>query len=98
MLGYARIISPANGVVVGAARRTGGTLVQPGTVILKVAEIDRVRSAGPRVAVADLAGIRPRHSDGTSFPQGLGSAHRGQSHLRLSRRQRPDPDGSRGAI
>ena len=55
--GYTRIVSPAGGVVV-ARPVAPGTLVQPGTVILKIAEIDRVRVQA-HVAVADLAGIRP---------------------------------------
>ncbi|MDQ2687155.1 MAG: efflux RND transporter periplasmic adaptor subunit [Armatimonadota bacterium] len=54
--GYARIVAPFNGVVT-ARPVAPGTLVQPGTVILKIAEIDRVRLQA-NVAVADLAGIR----------------------------------------
>ena len=52
---YARITSPANGVVTERPIAPG-TLVQPGTVVLKVAEIDRVRVQA-HVAVTDLSGI-----------------------------------------
>ncbi len=55
--GYARIMSPANGIVTGRPVAPG-TLVQPGTVILKIAEIDRVRVQA-HVATADLNGIGP---------------------------------------
>ena len=55
--GYARITAPADGVVTERPIAPG-TLVQPGTVILKVAEISRVRVQA-HVAAADLAGIRP---------------------------------------
>ncbi len=55
--GYARIVSPTVGVVTERAVAPG-TLVQPGTVLLKIAEIDRVRVQA-RVAVSDLSGIRP---------------------------------------
>jgi multidrug efflux pump subunit AcrA (membrane-fusion protein) len=55
--GYARIPSPADGVVVDRPVAPG-TLVQPGTVLLRVAEIDRVRVQA-NVAVTDLAGVRP---------------------------------------
>jgi len=54
--GYSRITSPFGGVVT-ARPVAPGTLVQPGTVILKIAEIDRVRVQA-NVAVADLAGVR----------------------------------------
>ncbi len=54
---YTRITSPASGVVTERPVAPG-TLVQPGTVILKVAEIDRVRVQA-NVAVSDLAGIGP---------------------------------------
>lgn len=54
--GYARITSPANGVITERPVAPG-TLVQPGTVILKVAEINRIRVQA-HVAVADLGGIR----------------------------------------
>lgn len=66
---YARITSPANGVVVSRPIAPG-TLVQPGTTILKIAEIDKVRIQA-NVAVTDLAGIHP----GTPVvitPQGAG--------------------------
>ena len=53
--GYTRIISPASGVVTERPIAPG-TLVQPGTTILKIAEIDRVRVQA-NVAVADLDGI-----------------------------------------
>ena len=54
--GYSRITSPFDGVVT-ARPVAPGTLVQPGTVILKVAEIDRVRVQAD-VAVEDVAGMR----------------------------------------
>jgi len=54
--GYGRITSPFDGVVT-ARPVAPGTLVQPGTIILKVAEIDRVRVQA-NVAVGDLAGVR----------------------------------------
>ena len=54
--GYSRITSPFDGVVT-ARPVAPGTLVQPGTVILKVAEIDRVRVQA-NVAVEDMAGVR----------------------------------------
>ena len=53
--GYSRITSPFDGVVT-ARTVAPGTLVQPGTVILKVAEIDSVRIQAS-VAVEDMAGI-----------------------------------------
>ena len=52
---YTHIVSPASGLVT-ARPVAPGTLVQPGTVILKVAEIDRVRVQA-NVAVTDLGGI-----------------------------------------
>ena len=55
--GYARMTSPANGVVTERPVAPG-TLVQPGTVLLKIAEIARVRVQA-HVAVADLATIGP---------------------------------------
>jgi multidrug efflux pump subunit AcrA (membrane-fusion protein) len=55
--GYARITSPSDGVVVDRPIAPG-TLVQPGAVLLRVAEIDRVRVQA-HVAVADLAGVAP---------------------------------------
>lgn len=55
--GYARITSPATGVVTERPIAPG-TLVQPGMVILKVAEIDQVRVQA-HVATADLDGIGP---------------------------------------
>jgi len=54
--GYSRITSPFGGVVT-ARPVAPGTLVQPGTVILKVAQLDRVRVQA-NVAVEDLAGVR----------------------------------------
>lgn len=54
---YTRLTSPAGGVVV-ARPVAPGTLVQPGTVILKIAEIDRVRVQA-NVAVTDLGGVHP---------------------------------------
>lgn len=53
--GYAQITSPANGVIT-ARPLAPGTLVQPGTMILRVAEIDRVRVQAA-VAASDLARI-----------------------------------------
>ena len=55
--GYAQITSPANGVVTERPVAPG-MLVQPGTVILKVAELDRVRVQA-HVATSDLAGVGP---------------------------------------
>ena len=54
--GYARIISPFTGVVTSRPV-SPGTLVQPGMVVLKVAELDRVRIQA-NVAVEDMNGIR----------------------------------------
>jgi len=54
--GYSRITSPFDGVVT-ARPVAPGTLVQPGMVLLKVAEIDRVRVQAS-VAVEDMAGER----------------------------------------
>ena len=53
--GYTRITAPASGVVT-ARPVAPGTLVQPGTVILRIAEIDQVRVQA-NVAVTDLVGI-----------------------------------------
>lgn len=53
--GYSRITAPFAGIVT-ARPVAPGTLVQPGTVLLKVAEIDRVRVQA-NVAVTDMAGI-----------------------------------------
>lgn len=53
--GYSQIKAPLNGIVT-ARPVSPGTLVQPGTVILKVAEIDRVRVQA-HVAVSDIEGI-----------------------------------------
>ncbi len=55
--GYTRIVSPADGIVSERAIAPG-TLVQPGTIILKIAEISRVRVQAS-VAVDDLAGVGP---------------------------------------
>lgn len=55
--GYAQITAPAAGVVT-ARPVAPGTLVQPGTTILTVAEISRVRVQA-HVATSDLAGVRP---------------------------------------
>lgn len=55
--GYTRIGAPASGVVT-ARPVAPGVLVQPGTVVLTIAQIDRVRVQA-HVAVNDLAGIRP---------------------------------------
>jgi multidrug efflux pump subunit AcrA (membrane-fusion protein) len=53
--GYTRITAPINGVVVSRPV-SPGTLVQPGTVILQVAQIDQVRVQA-NVAASDLVGI-----------------------------------------
>ncbi|MGI4787380.1 MAG: efflux RND transporter periplasmic adaptor subunit [Janthinobacterium lividum] len=53
--GYARITAPSDGVVT-ARPVAPGTLVQPGTVILRLAEIDKVRVQA-QVAASDLSGI-----------------------------------------
>ncbi len=53
--GYSRIVSPFDGVVT-ARPASPGTLVQPGMLLLKVAQIDRVRVQA-NVAVEDMAGI-----------------------------------------
>jgi multidrug efflux pump subunit AcrA (membrane-fusion protein) len=53
--GYARITSPATGIVT-ARPVAPGTLVQPGTTILRVAELDRVRVQAS-VAASDLTSI-----------------------------------------
>lgn len=68
--GYGRITAPTGGIVT-ARPVAPGTLVQPGTTILRIAEIDRVRVQA-HVAVTDLSGIRP----GTPvqvIPQGDGT-------------------------
>ena len=76
--GYARITAPFTGVV--AARPVApGTLVQPGTVILKIAEIDRVRVQA-NVAVEDMADVRVG-SPVTITVQGDGSGRTIASHL-----------------
>ncbi len=54
--GYSRIAAPFDGVVT-ARPVAPGTLVQPGMVLLRVAEINRVRVQAS-VAAEDLAGIR----------------------------------------
>ena len=53
---YARLTAPLGGIVT-ARLAAPGTLVQPGTVILKIAEIDRVRVQA-NVAVSDIATVR----------------------------------------
>lgn len=53
--GYSRILSPANGIVT-ARPASPGMLVQAGTIILRVAEVDRVRVQA-NVGVEDLAGV-----------------------------------------
>ena len=53
--GYARITAPANGIVT-ARPVAPGTLVQPGTMILRIAELDRVRVQAS-VAASDLTYI-----------------------------------------
>jgi len=55
--GYTRIEAPVAGVVTERPVAPG-TLVQPGTAILTIAQIDRVRIQA-HVAVSDLGGIRP---------------------------------------
>ncbi len=54
--GYTQITAPFDGVVT-ARPVAPGTLVQPGTVLLQVAEIDRVRVQAS-VAVEDMTGVR----------------------------------------
>jgi multidrug efflux pump subunit AcrA (membrane-fusion protein) len=54
--GYARIVSPANGVVTERPVAPG-TLVQPGQEILKIEEIDRVRVQA-NVAVSDISSLK----------------------------------------
>ena len=68
--GYSRITSPFDGVVT-ARPVAPGTLVQPGTVLLKVAEIDRVRVQAS-VAVEDMSGVHVG-SPVTIMVQGDGS-------------------------
>jgi multidrug efflux pump subunit AcrA (membrane-fusion protein) len=53
--GYTRITSPSNGVVTQRLIAPG-TLAQPGTVLLKIAEIDRVRVQA-NVSVGDVSGL-----------------------------------------
>ena len=52
---YSRMTAPFGGVVM-ARPVAPGTLVQPGTVILKIAQIDQVRVQA-NVAVEDMAGV-----------------------------------------
>ena len=52
---YSRLTAPFGGVVT-ARPLAPGTLVQPGTVVLKIAEIDQVRVQA-NVAVQDMAGV-----------------------------------------
>ena len=54
--GYTRILAPMDGVVTERPVAPG-TLVQPGTVILRIAQIDRVRVQA-HVAASDLTGVR----------------------------------------
>lgn len=68
--GCAQIASPADGVVT-ARRIAPGTLVQPGTFILKIAEIGKVRLQA-NVAASDLAGIHVGSSVQASVPDGSG--------------------------
>jgi len=68
--GYARITAPFDGVVT-ARPVAPGTLVQPGTVLLKVAEIDRVRVQAS-VAVEDMAGVRVGSPVAITVPGGGG--------------------------
>ncbi len=56
VLGYSRIASPAGGIVTERLVAPG-TLVSPGMVLLKVADISRVRVQA-HVAAADLAGMQ----------------------------------------
>ncbi len=67
---YSRLIAPFGGIVT-ARPVAPGTLVQPGTVILKIAEIDQVRVQA-NVAVEDMAGIH-RGTPVTLSAQGDGS-------------------------
>jgi multidrug efflux pump subunit AcrA (membrane-fusion protein) len=55
--GYAQLRAPAGGVI-SERLVSPGALVQPGQVLLRVAQIDRVRVQA-NVAVADIAGIVP---------------------------------------
>jgi RND family efflux transporter MFP subunit len=55
--GYAEIRSPSDAVVTDRLV-SSGTLVQPGTVIMRIAEIDQVRVQA-NVSVGDLGGISP---------------------------------------
>jgi multidrug efflux pump subunit AcrA (membrane-fusion protein) len=57
VVGYTRIQTPASGVVTDRPV-SPGTLVQPGTVLLRIAQIDRVRVQA-NVSVSDLGGIGP---------------------------------------
>lgn len=66
--GYTQLIAPADGVVT-ARPVAPGTLVQPGTVVLRVAEIARVRLQA-NVAAADLAGIGVGSSIQATLPNG----------------------------
>lgn len=52
---YSRMTAPFSGVVT-ARPVAPGTLVQPGTVVLKIAEIDQVRVQA-NVAIEDMAGV-----------------------------------------
>ena len=54
--GYSRITAPFGGIVT-ARPAAPGTLVQPGTVILKIAQIDQVRVQA-NVAVEDMVGVQ----------------------------------------
>lgn len=66
---YSRITAPFSGVVT-ARPVAPGTLVQPGTVVLKIAEIDLVRVQA-NVATEDLAGVQ-RGTPVTISVQGSG--------------------------
>lgn len=66
---YSRITAPFGGIVT-ARPVAPGTLVQPGTVLLKIAQIDRVRVQA-NVATEDLAGVQ-RGTPVTVSVQGSG--------------------------
>lgn len=66
---YSRITAPLGGIVT-ARPVAPGTLVQPGTVILKIAQIDQVRVQA-NVAAEDLAGVQ-RGTPVTISVQGSG--------------------------
>ena len=90
--GYSRITAPFGGIVT-ARPAAPGTLVQPGTVILKIAQIDQVRVQA-NVAVEDMVGVQ-RGTPVSISVQGDGRDNRGSSDFRVSVRQQRDTDGGR---